>query len=68
MTLHLHFDPVGGMAGDMAIAALLDAFPHLEAGMLAAIRAAGLPEAWHVALAPHRDHALTGKHFLVEMG
>lgn len=66
MTLHIHFDPVGGMAGDMAIAALLDAFPHLEAGMLAAIRAAGLPESWQVALAPHRDHALTGKRFLVE--
>ncbi|MBL8705223.1 MAG: LarC family nickel insertion protein [Rhodospirillales bacterium] len=66
MALHIHFDPVGGMAGDMAIAALLDAFPQHEAGMLAAIRAAGLPEGWHVALVPHRDHALTGKRFLVE--
>jgi len=68
MTFHLHFDPVGGMAGDMAIAALLDAFPQLEAGMLAAIRAAGLPAEWRTTLAPHRDHALTGKRFLVEIG
>lgn len=68
MTLHIHFDPVGGMAGDMAIAALLDAFPHLETGMLEAIRAAGLPGDWRTVLASHRDHALTGKRFLVEEG
>ncbi len=66
MALHIHFDPVGGMAGDMAIAALLDAFPHLEAGTLAAIRAAGLPEDWRTTLVSHRDHALTGKRFLVD--
>lgn len=68
MALHIHFDPVGGMAGDMAIAALLDAFPHLEAGMLGAIRAAGLPADWRTALVSHRDHTLTGRRFLVEEG
>jgi len=66
MALHIHLDPVGGMAGDMWIAALLDAFPQHEAAMLAAIGAAGLPGDWRCALAPHRDHALTGKRFLVE--
>ncbi|MFD0982526.1 LarC family nickel insertion protein [Tropicimonas aquimaris] len=28
--LHLHLDPMGGIAGDMMLAALLDAFPDLE--------------------------------------
>jgi hypothetical protein len=47
--LHLHLDPVGGAAGDMFVAALLDAFPDLEARVMADIAAilppsAGRPE------------------------
>lgn len=66
MALHIHFDPVGGVAGDMAIAALLDAFPQHLTGMLEAIRLAGLPASWQTSLVSHRDHALTGRRFLVE--
>lgn len=33
--LHLHLDPLGGAAGDMFVAALLDAFPHLTARVMA---------------------------------
>jgi len=58
--MHIHLDAVGGVAGDMFIAAMLDAFPDLRDGMLAAIRAAGLPAEVHVGLAEHQDHALTG--------
>ena len=29
--MHIHLDPVGGMAGDMFVATMLDAFPPLEA-------------------------------------
>ncbi len=58
--MHIHLDAVGGVAGDMFIAAMLDAFPDLRDGMLAAIRAAGLPPEVHVGLAEHQDHALTG--------
>ncbi len=64
--MHIELDPVGGVAGDMFIAAVLDAFPDLEAGMLVAVRAAGLPEPALCRLLPHSDQVLTGKRFLVE--
>ncbi len=63
--MHIHLDAVGGMAGDMFIAAVLDAFPDLRDGVLAAIAAAGLPGQIHVGIAEHRDHALTGLRFRV---
>ena len=63
--MHIHLDAVGGVAGDMFIAAMLDAFPDLRDGMLAAIRAAGLPADVHVGFAEHQDHALTGLRFRV---
>jgi uncharacterized protein (TIGR00299 family) protein len=66
--MHLHLDPVGGVAGDMFIAAVLDAFPRLRDGMLAAIRQAGLPADIRLELTAHSDHALTGARFLVEEG
>jgi pyridinium-3,5-bisthiocarboxylic acid mononucleotide nickel chelatase len=63
--MHIHLDAVGGVAGDMFIAAMLDAFPDLRGGMLEAIRAAGLPPEVHVGFAEHQDHALTGLRFRV---
>ena len=63
--MHIHLDAVGGVAGDMFIAAMLDAFPKLRDGMLASIRAAGLPAEVHVGFAEHQDHALTGLRFRV---
>ena len=63
--MHIHLDAVGGMAGDMFIAAVLDAFPDLRDGLLSAIAAAGLPAQIHVGIAEHRDHALTGLRFRV---
>ncbi|HWH48091.1 MAG TPA: LarC family nickel insertion protein [Burkholderiales bacterium] len=63
--MHIHLDAVGGMAGDMFIAAMLDAFPNLRDGMIAAIRDAGLPAEVHIGIAEHRDHALTGLRFRV---
>ena len=63
--MHIHLDAVGGVAGDMFAAAMLDAFPDLRDGMLAAIRAAGLPAEVHVGFAEHQDHALTGLRFRV---
>lgn len=64
--MHIHLDAVGGIAGDMFIAAVLDAFPDLREGMLAAIRASGLPEDVGLRVEAHADHALTGLRFLVE--
>lgn len=63
----IHLDPVGGVAGDMFIAAVTDAFPHLREGMLAAIRTAGLPASIACRFEPHRDNGLTGSRFLVDL-
>ncbi len=63
--MHVQLDPVGGMAGDMFVAAMLDAFPELEAVVQRAVRAGGLPDRFRCDLIPHADHALTGKRFLV---
>ncbi len=62
---HLHLDPLGGISGDMFLAALLDAWPRLSAGCVRAMRAAGLPEAWSVDLIPASDHGLTGSRLTV---
>ncbi|MBL8533430.1 MAG: LarC family nickel insertion protein [Betaproteobacteria bacterium] len=63
----IHLDPVGGIAGDMFIAAVTDAFPQLREGMLTAIRAAGLPEDIDCRFEPHEDHSLTGSRFIVDI-
>lgn len=63
--MHIHLDPVGGVAGDMFIAAMLDTFPELETGMVAAIRAAGLPGALVLGVEDYKDGVLTGKRFQV---
>ncbi len=67
MVSHIHLDAVGGVAGDMFIAAMTDAFPHLREGMLAAVRAAGLPASVECRFEAHADHALTGSRFRVDI-
>ncbi|MEZ5584882.1 MAG: hypothetical protein R3F37_20835 [Candidatus Competibacteraceae bacterium] len=42
MPLHLHLDPLGGVAGDMFVGALLDAWPELDSPLQAAFVEAGL--------------------------
>ena len=60
-----HLDPVGGIAGDMFAAALLDARPDLADGLLTTIDALGLPPSVTIAIDPHRDTALAGTRFKV---
>mgnify|MGYP002813422497 CR=1 FL=1 len=65
-TIHIRLDILGGIAGDMFIAAVLDAWPELADDALEAIRAAGVPAAIKIALAEHRDDVLVGKRFSVD--
>ncbi|MFV0301626.1 MAG: nickel insertion protein, partial [Paracoccus sp. (in: a-proteobacteria)] len=64
-TTHLHLDPLGGIAGDMFVAALLDAAPELlpEAVALAARIGPG------VGIEPieQKDHGMRGKHLSVTL-
>jgi uncharacterized protein (TIGR00299 family) protein len=61
-TRHIHLDPLGGIAGDMFVAALLDACPQFAEG---AIEAAHLLAPVTCSVTPHRDHALAGHRFTV---
>ena len=63
--MHIHLDPLGGLAGDMFLAAMLDAWPDLLDPVLTAIRAAGVPADWTVGLTDHKSHGLTGRRFRV---
>lgn len=64
--LHLHLDPLGGVAGDMFAAAMLDAFPALGDGLVAALRKAGLPSDVVVRWERITDETLAGTRFVVE--
>jgi pyridinium-3,5-bisthiocarboxylic acid mononucleotide nickel chelatase len=64
--VHIHLDPVGGIAGDMFTAALLDAWPELGEGAMAAVRAAGLGDEVRLAHLRHHDGTLTGSRFAVD--
>ncbi|HEX6112910.1 MAG TPA: LarC family nickel insertion protein [Geminicoccaceae bacterium] len=63
---HLHLDPLGGLAGDMFLAALLDAHPELAEATFAAMRAAGLPDSWQTRLVRHDDGVLSGHRVVIE--
>ena len=64
--MHIHLDPIGGVAGDMFAAALLDAFPDLVEPLMADFKASGLGQIVDVARLPHTDGILTGSRFQVE--
>ena len=65
-SLHLHLDPVGGIAGDMFVAALLDAWPEHAEDAIAAVRMVGLGDDVRIDHRPHRDDVLVGSRFVVE--
>ena len=64
-TMHIQLDPLGGIAGDMFAAAVLDAWPELEAPLTAALARAGLDAIATVERVDHADHALNGSRFAV---
>ncbi len=61
--IHLHLDPLGGMAGDMFAAALLSAFPEHE-NLVADAVAKAVPVRCRIL--PHNDGVLAGLRFQVE--
>ncbi|MBB3458346.1 hypothetical protein FHT86_006672 [Rhizobium sp. BK313] len=63
--LELHLDPLGGIAGDMFAAALLDLRPDLEAGLKRTLALCPLIEDVEFEFAAHNDGVLTGHRFLV---
>lgn len=66
MQRHVHLDPLGGVAGDMFAAALLDTWPELEPDLLAALAASGVSSLVQVNCRPHKDHTLTGSRWEVK--
>ena len=60
---HIHLHPLGGAAGDMFVACLLDAFPEHRA---AAVEAAETLAHVGCRLLPHEDGTLTGSRFVVQ--
>lgn len=63
--MEIHLDLVGGLAGDMFIAALLDAFPHHEAAVQQAIRSVSDRCPVACASIPHNDTVIQGHRFEV---
>lgn len=63
--LHIHLDPIGGIAGDMFIAAMLDAFPAYESETFASMFSAGLPKDWNVRKVSERRGGLAGSRLLI---
>jgi pyridinium-3,5-bisthiocarboxylic acid mononucleotide nickel chelatase len=63
--LDIHLDPLGGLSGDMFVAALLDAFPEYWPHVQSTIASLKLGEEGECKLAPHRDHSFAGRRFLV---
>lgn len=64
--MHIHLDLVGGLAGDMFAAALLDAYPEHEEALRRAFANARLDRIAGIGRRAHRDHALTGSRFEVD--
>ncbi len=65
--LQLQIDALGGMAGDMFTAAVLDAFPEHEASTLASVAAVTGSVPVRCQLLPHHDGVLQGCRFSVEL-
>jgi len=63
--LELHLDPLGGISGDMFVAALLDLRPDLQEGLQGALKLCPLIERVECELIAHHDGVLTGSRFIV---
>lgn len=58
---HIHLDPLGGVAGDMFMAAMVDAWPVLAETVRTAVAAVGVPGAETMAFQPVRRAGMAAK-------
>lgn len=63
--MHVHLDPLGGVAGDMFAAALVDARPELVEALAAMVERCGLARYVTVGVEAARSGALAGRRVLV---
>ena len=63
MSLHVHLDPLGGMAGDMFIAAILDARPDLQQAVEQVWAQCGIPDGWTLEHGRRRTKGLDARTF-----
>ena len=63
--MHVHLDAVGGAAGDMFAAAMVDARPDFAEAVEASVQALGLKDQVSVAFESHSDGVLQGRRFRV---
>ncbi len=61
--LHLHFDPLGGAAGDMFVAAMLHALPELTGRVMADVAAVLPADVGHAALSDHLASGIAARRF-----
>ena len=59
--MFIHLNPIGGIAGDMFIAAMLDAWPELKPKVFDAMRQTGLPPDWSLELNSASSSSIMGK-------
>ncbi len=64
--LDIHLDPLGGIAGDMFVAGLIDLRPDLAPGLAKVLAALPLLAGVSTEAVPHTDGVLTGHRFVVE--
>ena len=64
---HVHLDPVGGLAGDMFIAAMLDAFPDSLDACLRDLEDSGVLEHVDISLQSGKSHGMAVARFCVTL-
>ena len=63
--MFIHLNTIGGIAGDMFIAAMLDAWPELKPKVFDAMRQTGLPPDWSLELNSASSSSITGKKLII---
>ncbi|KGD76702.1 hypothetical protein HA49_04210 [Tatumella morbirosei] len=63
--MHVHMDFIGGMAGDMFCAAMLDAFPELTEPLQQQLSGLAFFESYQITTRPATQKDICGKRFLV---